>query len=633
MEEDPRAIKPSVTVVEEIPATPTVSESSIPTNQIPDVTSPPSMQPIHKKTPRILMAAIILILVIVLGLIGWYVYKLNKNTVLSSVVTGSKTTTISTNSKSDTYYSTPKKLSDLGLITNTVPVYGFDSSCTDSSGNAIAGCKTPDVALNSITYTQVGTTLQKQPIIVATITLQGVGSYYQYYIFVETSPLKYTFYGNMYDQWYVSKDQIPTTIKEFNSTFSSQVTVDTTSTISSLTFPQTVVINNSIYMLPPNAINGSFISSINYINQYGASTTPIPSADITRIGQVGNVTFYDVIAQDANYYQIHEIYGVIGSYVTEYVQYDTMTAGKGLITFSQSMISIASSQMMSAQTGCGNDNAYVTAKGLDPTTLVEVGTGPSNQTIYELPNNSPFLSYIYKTDYQGGQAGLASTYQNLTLAQLQTDGGVLVVKNNLLQYQVYFRNDIFTQGGCGKPVIYLYPTKTESVSVRVGANIEKSSPNYGINGWSNVIAQPNGQLTYDNNSYSSLYWEGTGKGIYPEITSGTIVKTSDAISTIRTQLYKQGLNSKEITDFLSYWSPKLPNTPYIRLTWFDTKQMNQLAPLFISPIPQTLIRVFLDFQGLNEPYALTKQTFITPSRSGFTVVEWGGLLKNGSQVN
>jgi hypothetical protein len=577
-----------------------------------------------------LITGLIVIVVILLCGLAWYLYKHHDKNYTTSLTSSSVMT--SSKAPTDEYYSSPKVL-NLNLITNTVPIFGVDQSCYDSSGNVISGCNTPEVPLNSITYNQVGLTSQDKPIIVASVAQQGLGTYYNYFIFIEASPSKYTFYENMYLKMYSAENKSSTFITEAKNTFSNQVTIDTTSTLSSLTFPTSVTLNNTTYTLPTNGSYtgvGTFINSLNQINQLSdPSAKPLPSSDIIKIGQVGYVAFYDVIAQDANYYQLHEIYGVIGTYAVEYQQYDTMTAGDGLVTFNQpNTNSISASQLMSAQTGCGNSFAYVTAKGIDSATLIQFGSGPSNQTVYELPDDSPFLNYVFNTDYQGGQDASNSAYQNLTIAQLQADGAVLVVKNDLNQYQVYFRNDIFPQAECGKPVIYLYPTQTESISVRVGATIYNSVPNYGINGWTDVIAQPNGQLTYDNNTYPSLYWEGTGNGIYPEITSGTIVKTSDAISTIKQQLDEQGLNSQEISDFINYWGPKLPNAPYIRLTWFNTQQMNQLAPLFITPKPQTLIRVFLDYQGLNAPYNLNKQSFITPERKGFTVVEWGGLLKN-----
>ena len=58
--------------------------------------------------------------------------------------------------------------------------------------------------------------------------------------------------------------------------------------------------------------------------------------------------------------------------------------------------------------------------------------------------------------------------------------------------------------------------------------------------------------------------------------------------------------------------------------------MNDLAPLSISPKPDTVKRVFLDFAGQNTPATdLAPQQLKGFMRTGFTVVEWGGLLLGG----
>jgi len=88
-----------------------------------------------------------------------------------------------------------------------------------------------------------------------------------------------------------------------------------------------------------------------------------------------------------------------------------------------------------------------------------------------------------------------------------------------------------------------------------------------------------------------------------------------------------GLNEKEMADFLEFWLPKMPNTPYVRLTWFGNKLMDRLAPIFVMPKPETIIRVFLDFEGLGSKINLPPQKLSSPARKGFTVVEWGGLLR------
>jgi hypothetical protein len=179
---------------------------------------------------------------------------------------------------------------------------------------------------------------------------------------------------------------------------------------------------------------------------------------------------------------------------------------------------------------------------------------------------------------------------------------------------------------CGKPVIYLYPENPTKISIKVGADIKLSEPLY-QNGW-NVFAYPDGTIiNSDGTKWDSLFWEGKGYGQYPQIKYGKVVPRENIKSEIEKDLKTFGLNQKEINDFMEFWLPLMPSDPYIRLTWLGTRQMQILAPLDIKPYPDTLIRVFLDFQGQSSPDTnLKPQQLQHYQRKGSTVVEWGGLL-------
>ena len=57
--------------------------------------------------------------------------------------------------------------------------------------------------------------------------------------------------------------------------------------------------------------------------------------------------------------------------------------------------------------------------------------------------------------------------------------------------------------------------------------------------------------------------------------------------------------------------------------------MESLAPLYVSPKPDTVIRVFLDMDGFDKQIKLPAQKLTKTLRKGFTVVEWGGLTSKG----
>lgn len=274
--------------------------------------------------------------------------------------------------------------------------------------------------------------------------------------------------------------------------------------------------------------------------------------------------------------------------------------------------------------GCGYFGVSVTrSDSLKQTDLVEVGKTDTGRLIYQVKDQTNLLVKKAYDEY------IASANDNsqtaVSLSEFIDDHALVVIKNQADEMLIYVRNSYAPSYGCAKPVIYLYPKSTTTVDVAVGANVKISEPLYPSGGWRGVIAQPNGQLNYKGNNYTSLFWEGNGYGQYPTITNGTVVAKKDAQKVIDRQLREQGLNDREITDFLEFWSNKIPNKPYVRLTWFTTAQLNNLAPLRISPAPDTLIRVFLDMEGYDNEINIPTQELTAMPRVGFTVVEWGGL--------
>lgn len=54
------------------------------------------------------------------------------------------------------------------------------------------------------------------------------------------------------------------------------------------------------------------------------------------------------------------------------------------------------------------------------------------------------------------------------------------------------------------------------------------------------------------------------------------------------------------------------------------KKIEKSMPLIISQQPDTLIRIMMEWKGLNEYINIKEQKITAVKRSGFTVVEWGG---------
>ena len=273
--------------------------------------------------------------------------------------------------------------------------------------------------------------------------------------------------------------------------------------------------------------------------------------------------------------------------------------------------------------GCGLGVGAMPTFG-DKTSLTSdkvIATATSDSKLYAPLASTDSLAELGYESYKIGR----DESQLIPIAEFVTKIGVVAWIDDYGNAIVFQQEEYRPMAECGKPVVYLYPIKDTRVSVKVGANITKSEPVYGT-GW-DVLAQPSGKLLVGNQSYPNLFWEGLGWGEYPTITQGRVVPTGQVENAIREDLAYVGLNEREVGDFLEFWLPKIPKAPYTRLTWLQNKEMDELAPLAVNPKPDTSIRVFLDFVGLNAPERITPQSLIKMPRVGFTLVEWGGLLR------
>ncbi len=176
-----------------------------------------------------------------------------------------------------------------------------------------------------------------------------------------------------------------------------------------------------------------------------------------------------------------------------------------------------------------------------------------------------------------------------------------------------------------KPIIYLYPEKEIEVSVKLGSpeKLTCSYPKY-TTGW-NVIASPDGTLidTTTGRKLYSLYWEGIAseKGNFKE---GFVVKGDETIEFLEEKLEILGLNEFEAEEFIVYWLPKLESNKYNYIRFATMEEINKNMPLEFSVEPDTIIRVLMQYKGLDKYIEVKEQELSTPERNGFVVVEWGG---------
>ena len=150
-----------------------------------------------------------------------------------------------------------------------------------------------------------------------------------------------------------------------------------------------------------------------------------------------------------------------------------------------------------------------------------------------------------------------------------------------------------------KPVIYLYPEKETTVTVKLdyAGTLTCTYPAYG-DGWT-VTACPDGTLTDDaGQTYSYLYWEGADTIAY-DFSQGFCVAGTDTAAFLEDALAQLGLTRREANEFIVYWLPQMQENPY-NLIAFQSDRYTQAAKLTIDPPPDTLLRVFMAWKPLEK---------------------------------
>ena len=327
-----------------------------------------------------------------------------------------------------------------------------------------------------------------------------------------------------------------------------------------------------------------------------------------------------------------------------------------------------------AQSGLANDyyNTYESAfpgacGGTQSTFIIDL---PKSDDLVSIPSSSVYPLYflkdskhpLYELAYQAKTDIDDETYKSVNDGKSKPSFDEYVAKHPLLIFKdvwgrwgVVGEFDIKLMGGCGKPVVYLYPEKTTDVHLSFASSITLNTqiPFY-HDGWF-VKAQSDGKLTdlqpqytdctkidsskfgseyavnaCKTNSYPYIYWSGKSlENPYPKVDGGWIVEKNNLQKFMDEKLKEIGLTEKESTDMTSYWVTKMKekNSAYYRISFLTTNQMNKFIPMNVNPLPDSVLRVFLDYKALsNKPSVEPQpQQFNKFTRNGFTLVEWGGL--------
>ncbi len=256
-----------------------------------------------------------------------------------------------------------------------------------------------------------------------------------------------------------------------------------------------------------------------------------------------------------------------------------------------------------------------------------------NTAIYSLNGSENQTSALSKTndfmvDAKTGKYVLR-VYTNSLFPEIMTDS--VEVKPGIgTHVYLYFRSERNSYQ-LEKPVIYLYPEITTDVSVKLKTTGELAFTYPALNdGW-NVTAQPDGTLTCNGKNYPYLFWEADQLIQNPFETNtfeGFVVEGKDVVGFLEEKLTKIGFNDHERTDFITYWGPQLAANEFNNVTFEFNEACDTYAILDIVPKPEHVNRVYMIWGKADASVSdanITPQELPTLDRSGFDVMEWGGV--------
>ncbi len=179
-----------------------------------------------------------------------------------------------------------------------------------------------------------------------------------------------------------------------------------------------------------------------------------------------------------------------------------------------------------------------------------------------------------------------------------------------------------------KPVVYLYPETDLEVctEVRPRGEFSFTYPVY-ENGWHGV-AHPDGSMTIDGKNYPYLFWDAKMQISQSDLKQdeGFLVHKDNVIAFLEEKLTAMGFTTREQTDFITYWGPRLTQNPqvFIQFAWNDA--CDRFAEMDVYPQPDHVNRLYILWSEVDKQpdFTIIPQQLPVFDRSGFDVLEWGG---------
>ncbi len=177
-----------------------------------------------------------------------------------------------------------------------------------------------------------------------------------------------------------------------------------------------------------------------------------------------------------------------------------------------------------------------------------------------------------------------------------------------------------------KPAVYIYPEHPGrfQVSLEFGAGIRltASEPEYG-DGWE-VAVDSAGRI---DGTWDYLFYEIAMRGA-PRIPVGWCLPWDGLTAGLESIITDLGLVASEKEDFLTYWMSRLPRREFYEINPVTGADLEAWVKLKVVPTPDSNLRFWLFFRGIDEAVELQEPVIPAFERTGTTVVEWGGAVRS-----
>ncbi|MCD4820145.1 MAG: hypothetical protein K8S23_15790 [Candidatus Cloacimonetes bacterium] len=240
-------------------------------------------------------------------------------------------------------------------------------------------------------------------------------------------------------------------------------------------------------------------------------------------------------------------------------------------------------------------------------------TDDSEEFQFQNVNTGNYLISIEKTTFVPFEESVISIFNDYTMP---------FVDGNNAYTEVLSFEPIADE----KPAIYIYPEQPSQYKVKLdlkkGVSLTKSIPEYNA-GW-DVFIDKDGKI---DNKYDYLFYECV-QFDKSKFNYGYCFSADRMVTSLKKILKEIGLNEIESKDFIEYWGNRFTSYPYYKVYPLLDNEINKYVELKIIPEPESVLRVWLFFEGIHTREELKTPKYNRFDRKKSSVVEWGGVMLN-----